>query len=429
MIDMDRLMGRIDEKDNLGPDEISKQSTEEHMNRLYDGIKDYLAVKDQILTGYDRCTKIQSQKERIKAYLGVTETQWQDYHWQIANRFTDASALSKILSFSLKEADEIDLVGKHYRFAISPYYLSLIDPDNLLCPIRRQAVPNILELDSRGVMDPMCEKSCSPTEGITRRYPDRLIINVTNQCGMYCRFCQRRRLIGEHDGNTSDEVINNAIEYIREHHEIRDVLLTGGDALMLGDSQLDNILTRLRQIQHVEIIRIGTRTPVTIPQRITPELVTMLRKHHPIYVNTHFNSPAEITPDSMRACSMLADSGIPLGNQMVLLQGVNNNKFIVRKLNQQLLKLRVKPYYIFHPKQVSGTSHFWVKLEDGLEIIESLRGFTSGMAIPSYIVNGTGGLGKTPLIPNYLLYIGKDKAVFRNWEGHIFQIENDLNED
>lgn len=405
-------------------DELLEQSIEEHMNRLNNSIADYLAVKDQILTGFDQESKIQSQKNRIKSLFGATEEQWQDYHWQMANRITDASTLSKILPLDKEEIDEIDIVSSKYRFAISPYYLSLIDPENRDCPIYKQSVPCLFELDEGGVMDPMSENQCCPAEGVTRRYPDRLVINVTNQCGMYCRFCQRRRLIGEKDGNTSIDVINHAILYIQDHTEIRDVLITGGDALMLGDDQLDDILTRLRRIQHVEIIRIGSRTPVTLPQRITAELVTMLSKHHPIYVNTHFNSPAEVTPDSMKACGMLANSGIPLGNQMVLLQGVNNNKFIVRKLNQQLLRLRVKPYYIFHPKQVTGTSHFWVRLEDGLEIMESLRGYTSGMAIPTYIVNGTGGLGKTPLIPNYLLYIGKEKAVFRNWEGRTFKIEN-----
>jgi lysine 2,3-aminomutase len=193
---------------------------------------------------------------------------------------------------------------------------------------------------------------------------------------------------------------------------------------MLSDARLDWLLGELRQIEHVEIIRIGSRTPVTLPQRITPGLVKILKKYHPLYFNTHFNSPAEITKEARQACALLADAGIPLGNQMVLLNGVNNDPFVVRKLNQQLLRIRVRPYYIFHAKQVRGTAHFWVKLEEGLEIMESLRGSTSGLAIPTYIVNGTGGLGKTPLLPNYLLYIGREKAVFRNWQGQIFEIDN-----
>lgn len=400
------------------------QKVAEHMARLHDDIADYLAVKDQIRTGFDCADQIKARQARILSLLGASEEQWQDYRWQLANRFKTAESLGKILPLTDLELAQINIVSSKYRFAISPYYLSLIDPDDPADPIRRQSVPSIAEMNDSGSLDPMDEAGCSPTAGITQRYPDRLIIKVTNQCGMYCRFCQRRRLIGEQDRHTAPDFIVNALNYIRKHPEIRDVLLTGGDALMLSDGQLDGILSELRQIPHVEIIRIGTRTPVTLPQRITPELAAILQKHHPLYINTHFNSPAEITPDSLRACSLLANCGIPLGNQMVLLNGVNNDPFIVRKLNQQLLRLRVKPYYIFHPKQVRGTAHFWVRLEDGLEIMESLRGYTSGMAIPTYIVNGPGGLGKTPLIPNYLLYIGSDKAVFRNWEGSTFEVEN-----
>ena len=394
------------------------------MDRLQNSIADYLAVKDRILTGLDRADKIRKQKERILQVLGAGESDWQDYRWQLANRFATGESLRPILGLNDLELARINEVGKHYRFAVSPYYLSLVDPEDASCPIRRQSVPDWAELDNRGVLDPMDEAGCSPAPCITRRYPDRLIIKVTNQCGMYCRFCQRRRLIGEQDKHAPFNQITQAISYVRTHTEIRDVLLTGGDALMLSDSHLDQILTSLRKIPHVEIIRIGTRTPVTLPQRITPELTAMLSRHHPLFINTHFNSPAEITPESWQACARLADAGIPLGNQMVLLQGVNNDPFVVRKLNQQLLRLRVKPYYIFHPKQVRGTAHFWVRMEEGMEIIESLRGYTSGLAVPTYIVNGTGGLGKTPLIPNYLLYIGKDQAVLRNWEGSTFKVDN-----
>ena len=220
------------------------------------------------------------------------------------------------------------------------------------------------------------------------------------------------------------EKIKAVIEYIRENKEIRDILITGGDAFLISDELIDWILKELRSIPHIEIIRFGTRTPVTLPQRITPELINILKKYHPIYVNTHFNHPREITKEAKAACERLADAGIPLGNQMVLLNGVNNNKYVVRKLNQSLLKIRVKPYYIFHPKKVKGTSAFWVRVEEGLEIMESLRGKTSGLAIPTYIVNGPKGLGKTPIMPNYLLYLGKDKAVFRNWQGEKFEIDN-----
>ncbi len=401
---------------------------EERMDRLHEEISNYTEAKKHIPSGLEKKERIAAQKMKILDLLGATESDWDSYVWQLSNRFTDSEQVSRVIPLTMDEKAQFDEVGDKFRYAVSPYYLALMDPEDPDCPIRKQALPSFTELLPYGETDPMDEAGSSPESGITRRYPDRLIIKVTNQCGMYCRFCQRRRLIGEHDHHTSMEVIDAAIAYVRDHEEIRDVLLTGGDALMLADSVLDDILTRLRAIPHVEIIRVGTRTPVTLPQRITPELVEMLKKHHPLYVNTHFNSTMEITEEAKRACSMLADVGIPLGNQMVLLRGVNNDRFVVRKLNQLLLTLRVKPYYIFHPKHVIGTSQFWVRMEEGLEIMESLRGYTSGLAVPTYIVNGSGGLGKTPLLPNYLLYIGKDKASFRNWEGQIFEIDNRMPE-
>lgn len=392
--------------------------------RLRGTIAGYLQRKDKILTGIEDGERIEYQKKRIMARLGATEEQWNDYKWQLANRFTEISEFADLIGVSQKGTADIKEVGQTYRCAISPYYLSLIDPDDSGCPIRRQAVPSPDELNPEGDLDPMDEDGWTPVELVTRRYPDRLIIKVTNMCGMYCRFCQRRRLIGETDKNVPWSRIKAAIEYVRENKEIRDVLITGGDAFMLSDSMIERLLRELREIDHVEIIRFGTRTPVTLPQRITENLVNTLKKYHPVYVNTHFNSPREITKESKKACERLADAGIPLGNQMVLLNGVNNDPYVVRKLNQSLLKIRVKPYYIFHPKTVKGTSHFWVRIGEGMEIMESLRGRTSGIAIPTYIVNGIGGLGKTPILPNYLLSLGSDKAVFRNWEGKVFEIEN-----
>jgi len=387
-------------------------------------ISDYLDVKENILTGIEDYEKIARQKRKIMEYLDATEEEWNDYVWQLKNRFVNPDDLGHILNLSEEEIENIKTVAKTYRFAVSPYYLSLIDPDNKDCPIKKQSIPSILEMENVGELDPMDEKGTTVAEIITRRYPDRLIIKVTNICGMFCRFCQRRRLIGEFDTSVSKEKLQKAIDYVRNNEEIRDVLITGGDAFMLPDSMIDWLLSELRKIKHVEIIRFGTRTPVTLPQRITKELVKILKKYHPIYVNTHFNNPREITPEAKRACEMLADAGIPLGNQMVLLKGVNNDKYVVRKLNQSLLRIRVKPYYIFHPKKVKGTQDFWVGIEEGMEIMESLRGRTSGMAIPTYIVNAPKGLGKTPILPNYLLYMGREKAVFRTWEGEIFEIDN-----
>ncbi len=391
---------------------------------LKESITEYEGVKDSIKTGIEDDNRISEQKRKILNKLNATEEQWNDYKWQLKNRFTDVYDIDEIIGLSEEERKAIDTVGCKYRFAISPYYMSLIDGKNDVCPIKLQSIPSAKELDKHGKLDPMDEEGWTPEELITRRYPDRLIIKVTNICGMYCRFCQRRRMIGENDVHEPKEKLIKAIKYIKQNKEIRDVLITGGDAFMLDDNTIDWLLSQLRSIEHVEIIRFGTRTPVTLPQRITKELVDILKKYHPVYVNTHFNSPMEITTEAKKACEMLANAGIPLGNQMVLLNGVNNDRFIVRKLNQSLLKIRVKPYYIFHPKTVKGTSHFWVKIEEGLEIMNSLRGRTSGMAIPTYIVNGPEGLGKTPILPNYLLYIGSDKAVFRNWEGKPFRVEN-----
>ena len=324
-----------------------------------------------------------------------------------------------------KERQGVADVGTQFRWSISPYYLSLIDPDNIADPIKLMAMPSFLEFeDPDGDLDPMAEEQTNPAGSITRRYPDRLIINVTNVCAMYCRFCQRRRNIGETDKAQPLSKIEASIDYVRNNPEIRDVLLTGGDPLTLSVARLERIVAELRDIDHVEYIRLGSRTPVTMPQIITDELVDMLKRYHPIYVNTHFNHPMEVTHAAKAACARLADAGIPLGNQAVLLNGVNNDKFVMRRLNHELLKIRVKPYYLFHAKSVKGTSHFNTSIDDGLEIMEYLRGYTSGMAIPTYIVNAPKGKGKTPLLPEYLISRGKDSFTIRTWEGEVVKIDN-----
>jgi len=396
----------------------------DRFEKLKNEIADYENIKHTILTGIEDYEKISYQKKKILKYLNATEKDYNDYRWQIKNRFTSSKGLSEIINLPEKDIDYINEVAAKYRFAVSPYYLSVIDPDNPDCAVKKQAIPSAEELNDIGELDPMDEKGTAIHEIITRRYPDRLIIKVTNVCGMFCRFCQRRRLIGETDRIVPRAKIQAAIEYVKENREIRDVLITGGDAFLVSDELIEWMLKELRSIPHVEIIRLGSRTPVTLPQRITKNLVEILKKYHPVFVNTHFNHPREITPEAKTACEMLADAGIPLGNQMVLLNGVNNDKYVVRKLNQKLLTIRVKPYYIFHPKTVKGTSHFWVKIEEGLEIMESLRGRTSGLAIPTYIINGPKGLGKTPIMPNYMLCLGKDRATFRNWQGEYFEVEN-----
>lgn len=392
---------------------------------LRDRIKDYLEQKDKIPSGLALKDEIAAARERIMKVLGATESEWNDWRWQMRNRITDARTLASITGLSAEDAAEIDEVGRRYRWAISPYYAALVAVDKRGGPIWRQAVPSKEELnDDIGVEDPMAEEFTSPAPAVTRRYPDRLIINVTNQCAMYCRHCQRRRNIGEVDIHRPVEMLEQALAYIRKNTEIRDVLITGGDALLLSDNKLEWLLAELDRIDHVEIKRIGTRTIVTMPQRITAELCAVLEKYPPIYINTQFNHPLEVTEEASEACNRLVKAGVVLGNQAVLLRGVNNSPHVMKKLNHELLKIRVRPYYIFHAKQVRGTSHFITSVDEGLEIIENLRGFTSGLAVPTYIINAPHGYGKIPVSPQYLLTKDENQVVLRTWERRIIHYSN-----
>lgn len=382
-------------------------------------ISDYLEAKDKIPSGREVQAEIAARQRRIMAYFGATEKEWQDWRWQLRHRITTVEVLKELIPLTPEEMEAIQAVQKVYRWAVSPYYLSLIG-DDPNCPIRRQALPSRMELEDKlGIPDPMAEELTSPAPCITRRYPDRLIINVTNQCAMYCRHCQRRRNIGEVDTTRSRKELEQALDYIRANPEIRDVLITGGDALMLSDQMLDWLLTELDRIPHVEIKRIGTRVPVTLPQRITSELCQVLAKHPPIYLNTQFNHPREITEEAKLACDRLVEAGVVLGNQSVLLRGINNHPFIMRKLNQELLKIRVRPYYLFHAKPVTGTTHFITSIKEGIEIMEQLRGYTSGLAVPTYIINAPNGYGKTPVLPQYVVAIGEGYVLLRTWEKRI----------
>ncbi len=398
----------------------------ERARELKERIADYLEYKKEVLTGFKEWERIKKRQERIKRIYGASEVDWMDWKWQLRNRVNTVESLKEILELTPQEEDEISLAGSKFRWSVSPYYLSLVDPENPLDPVRLQSIPSIKEYeDSGGVLDPMAEEFTSPAPAITRRYPDRLIINVTNQCPSYCRHCQRRRNIGEIDRHTPQDKIKAALKYIAANEEIRDVLITGGDALMLSDKTLDWILTELESIPHVEIKRLGTRVPVTLPYRITGELCEMLGRHLPLYINIQFNHPLEVTPDSRDACWALARRGINLGNQAVLLKGINNHPLLMRCLNQELLKIMVKPYYIFHAKNVRGTRHFRTRVEEGIEIMEQLRGFTSGLAVPTFIVNAPQGYGKTPLLAGHLVSVGTDKLLIRTWEEKIMEYEND----
>lgn len=385
---------------------------------LHEEIRDFLTFKKEYLMDMSMRRDVMSRqhKKDLLAYFDATDADWNDWHWQLKNRISSAEVLKHFMHLTEDQVSLLNEISQKYRWATTPYYLSLMDYEDLTYPIDRMAIPSAEELNDAGELDPMHEEYTNPAACITRRYPNRLIINVTSSCAMFCRHCQRRRRIGETDQIEPNNRIQEAIDYIKATPEIRDVLITGGDPLMLPDEVLESIISRVRAIEHVEIIRIGTRLPVTMPQRITPELTQMLSKYHPLFINTQFNHPGEITQEAAKACTMLADAGIPLGNQMVFLKGINNDKYIVQLLNEQLLKVRVRPYYIFHPKQVKGTSHFAITVDEGLAIMKYLRGHTSGLAIPQYILNAPGGLGKIPLLPKYIQEMDDTHVILHTWE-------------
>ena len=359
--------------------------------------------------------------ERAALWRDVSEKEWNDWHWQVRNRITTVEQLSSVIKITQSEQTGIRECLKHLRMAITPYYASLIETQNPRCPIRRQAVPTEKELmiDHWDMVDPLSEDEDSPVKGITHRYPDRVLFLVTDQCSMYCRHCTRRRFAGQLDKPLRRDQIDNAIEYIRETPEVRDVLLSGGDPLLLGDEVLEYILKKLRMIKHVEIIRIGTRTPVVLPQRITPELCALLKKYHPIWLNTHFNHPKEITSESSKACEMLSDAGVPLGNQSVLLRGINDSPYIMTELVHRLVEIRVRPYYIYQCDLSHGIGHFRTSIRKGIAIMEALIGNTSGFCVPVFVVDAPGGGGKIRVMPQYNISESDRVYVLRNYEGVI----------
>lgn len=358
---------------------------------------------------------------RKELFPEVTDAQWNDWKWQIKNRIETLDQLKKYVTLTPEEEDGVRLSLSTLRMAITPYYISLIDPENPHCPIRKQSIPTAAEVyqSPADLLDPLHEDEDSPTAGLTHRYPDRVLFLITDMCSMYCRHCTRRRFAGQNDCETTNERIDNAIAYIAKTPVIRDVLLSGGDALLVSDRMLESIISRLRQIPHVDVIRIGSRTPVVCPQRITDDLVNMLKKYHPIWLNTHFNHPDEITAESTEACAKLANVGIPLGNQSVLLRGINDSAEVMKALVHGLVKMRVRPYYIYQCDLSMGLEHFRTPVSKGIEIIENLRGHTSGYAVPTFVVDAPGGGGKIPVMPNYLISQTPGKVILRNFEGVI----------
>ncbi len=349
---------------------------------------------------------------------------WHDWKWQVKHCIKSLDMFEKLLGVTLpqKWREKVNQTIEKFPMSITPYYLSLIDTDVLENdPVLLQSLSSIHELDisAADMEDPLHEDIDSPAPCITHRYPDRVLFLVSNTCAMYCRHCTRKRKVGDIDSIPSKEFMRQGIEYIKNNPEIRDVLLSGGDPFLLSTTHLDWVLTELRKIEHIEIIRIGTRTPVVLPYRITDELVTMLKKHHPIWINTHFNHPRELTNSSRTALAKLADAGIPLGNQSVLLAGVNDCPRIMRALVHKLAYSRVRPYYLYQCDLSEGLSHFRTPVGKGIEIIESLIGHTSGFCVPTYVIDAPGGGGKIPVMPNYLVSWSTNKVILRNYEGVI----------
>ena len=368
--------------------------------------------------------KVEETKEIIPPlWKNVSEREWNDWRWQLRHRITTYEQLEEILELTSEEIEGIKHSKGRLALAVTPYFASLMDPFNPNCPIRRQAIPRVEEihLSKNEMVDPLGEDKHSPVPGLVHRYPDRVLLLVTDQCAVYCRYCTRRRLVGSHERSITQGNFEEVLRYLKSHRKVRDVLLSGGDPLLLENERLEEILSRLRALPHIELLRIGTRVPVTLPQRITGGLVRMLKKYHPLMISIHFTHPKEITDAVKRACNELADGGIPLGSQTVLLKSINDKPYIMKKLVQELLKIRVRPYYIYQCDLAMGTEHFRTSVATGIQIIEKLRGHTTGYAVPTYVVDAPGGGGKIPLQPDYVVSRGKGKIALRNYEGKIFE--------
>ncbi len=363
---------------------------------------------------------------RYKLFGDVPDSAWNDWKWQFRNRITTVEQLSRLVPLSPEEKTQIKLVSRRYPLAITPYYLSLINPDDPDDPVRRQAIPSILEItmSAVGFEDPLAEQANSVVPGLVHRYPDRALMVLTNICPVLCRHCTRKRE-WRHGGRVrSWNEIEAMLDYLRWNTGIRDVILSGGDPLTLSTGRLEAIISRLREIEHVEIIRIGSRFPVVLPRRIDAELGDMLSRYGPIWFNTHFNHPREITPEAAEACDRLLRSGVPVNNQSVLLRGINDNVETQLKLCQGLLKIKVRPYYLHQCDEVRGTEHLRTPVEVGIKIIEGMRGHTSGLAVPSFAVDLVNGGGKVTLQPEYVLSMNEDELVFKNYEGKVFRYRN-----
>ena len=362
---------------------------------------------------------------RRRLYPTISDEQWNNWRWQLRNRITTLNELQRVLHLT---DDERQAASRHQGplpFSITPYYAALLDAGDPTQPLRRTVVMsgNEYHVTPEEKIDPLGEDGHSPVPNLVHRYPDRVLFLVTGFCSVYCRYCTRSRLVGASGDKQSFNLAHwqGALNYIEAHPEIRDVLLSGGDPLTLSDNRLDWLLSRLRRIPHVEIVRIGTKVPAVLPHRITPSLITVLRRYHPLWMSIHFTHPEELTSETAQACERLADAGIPLGSQTVLLKGINDNVETMTRLNQGLLKLRVRPYYLYQCDPVQGTSHFRTSVAKGLEIIQGLRGHTSGYAVPYYVIDAPGGGGKVPLLPEYMVGRDGQDIILKNYEGNIYR--------
>ncbi len=367
---------------------------------------------------------------RAAYWRDVSDEDWMDWRWQMSHRLNTLEELDNVINLTKSEKKALEKKGL-FRVDITPYFASLIDPDDPLCPVRKQVIPTSQEVVPFQSMmeDSLAEDKHSPVPGLVHRYPDRVLMLVTTQCASYCRYCTRSRIVGDPSQTFSRKEFEAQIEYIEKTPQIRDVLLSGGDPMVLAPKLLDMILSRLRDIPHVEIIRIGSRVPVFLPMRVTDEFCQMISKYHPFWLNIHVNHPKEITPELAEACERLLKAGVPLGNQSVLLAGVNDSVHIQRKLVHELVKIRVRPYYLYQCDLVAGSGHFRTTISKGIEIMEGLRGHTSGYSIPAYVVDAPGGGGKIPIMPNYVLAQAPGKVVLRNFEGFITTYEEPIDYD
>lgn len=354
----------------------------------------------------------------------VADSDWNDWRWQLKNRITTLGQLERLMpTLTPEEYAGTQLANHKLALAITPYFFNLIDPADEFCPIRWQVLPRVEETRTAAweMTDPCGEDSHSPVPGLVHRYPDRVLFLVTDRCAAYCRYCTRSRLVSNATGYDFHPRFDEQIDYVRRHPEVRDVLLSGGDPLLFSDEKLEHLLAQLRAIPHVEFLRIGTRIPVFLPQRITPELCAMLRKYHPLFVSIHSNHPRELTTEVRDALGRLADAGIPLGNQSVLLRHVNDDPAVMTAHVQKLLRCRVKPYYVYQCDLISGSAHLRASVRRGLEVMEKLRGHTTGYAVPTYVIDAPGGGGKVPVTPEYVLSRNADRVLLRNYEGRIFE--------